>query len=203
MEAGATILAYLAIGQLLKAIYRAGPLSGRIGSIGRDSISLKLLVESKSQSLPLDPWIEALQRLDLFKDNAILGQTLRDIALKLGIPDDRIYTRMVTKSIGTPQAVKLFTPSDTTRSNGSTGIRGKIVLGARKIKVMSIWALIGKSDMVDLLARAQRMCQMAQIALSVYSAEQLAKMSETVEQRLDLYQQRILAKLDEGSYFRT
>ncbi|KAE9405343.1 hypothetical protein BT96DRAFT_1015751 [Gymnopus androsaceus JB14] len=196
MDAGASVLAYFAIAQLIKAIVTYGRdmleyskerelFLGELEALAEILSRLKLLVESKSHSSPLDPWIEALQKLDLFQDNAVLGQTLQDIALKLGVPDSDIYTLMVTRS--TPSA----TPSD-------RSLRRKVFSGARKIKAMSIWALIGKSDMVDLLARVQRMCQMAQIALSAYSAEQLAKMSETVHQHLDLYQQRISAKLDEG-----
>ncbi|KAF9056902.1 hypothetical protein BDP27DRAFT_1433254 [Rhodocollybia butyracea] len=205
METGATVLAYFAIGQLVKAIVDYGRdmleyskerelFLGELEPLGEILSRLELLVESKSQSVPPDPWIEALQKLDLFKDNATLGHTLRDIASKLDIPKDKIYTR-ATKNIGAPQAVELLTPSGT-HSDGS--LTRKVVSGAHKIKVRSIWALIGKSDMIDLLARVQRMCQMAQIALSAYSAEQLTKMSETVEQRLDLYQQQISAKLDEG-----
>ncbi|KAF9065375.1 hypothetical protein BDP27DRAFT_1424938 [Rhodocollybia butyracea] len=155
---------------------------GELEALAEILSRLKLLVESKSQSSPPDPWIEALQKINLFQDNAVLEQTLRDIALKLGIPDaNKVYTRMVTQSIGTSQAIKL-----SSGGNPNQSFTRKVVSGARK------------SEMVDLLARVQRMCQMAQIALSAYSAEQLAKMSKTVEQRLDLYQQQISAKLDEG-----
>jgi hypothetical protein len=179
MEGGAAVLAYFAIAQMVKTIvaYATDMLEyskerdlflSELEALAEILSRLKLLVESKSQAPPLDPWIEALQRLDLFQDNAILGQTLRDIALKLNIPDEKIYSRMVTQSIGTPRAVKIFAPPADFPSNQS--FTKKVVAGAHKIKMMSIWALIGKRDMVDLLARVQRMCQMAQIALSAYSA---------------------------------
>ncbi|KAJ7575903.1 hypothetical protein C8J56DRAFT_900518 [Mycena floridula] len=190
MEIGGTILAYFTIAQVLQVVLAYGRdtlaqskekdlFLSELEALSNVLSALKFLLDGKSATTEKDLWIKALEKLNLFEDDAVLHKTLVEIAEKLGVPSS-----------------EMTSPRQSSSQVVTSNRKDRAIAKVKAIKNLAIWALVGKEELVELLARVQRMYQLVDVALSASSAAQLIEISKLVEKGMSNLHNKVIGLVD-------